>query len=113
MALLTPMICEIARGIFDYANPDVTKLLSTPESLPTNAFVFGGRNRTPVSDTKWNVSHLHGLVRLIVLLGKVEAVCREFFKNMLDSLPFSKSVTVVRSVGYTLQQCCATAESSQ
>src|SRR5437879_4893508 len=61
MALLAPMISEIARHIFDHTHAYISELLGTPESLTADAFMLSGGNCTPIRQAKRDVIHLHGL----------------------------------------------------
>src|SRR6266850_2139261 len=60
MALLAPMIGEIARRVFDHAHADVVEVAGAPVGLAGLAGVLGALHVVPVGRAKGYVEHQHG-----------------------------------------------------
>src|SRR5882724_3835503 len=60
MALLAPVIGEIARGVFHHAHPDVAEGAGAPIGLAGLAGMLGAFHAVPIRRAKGYVEHQHG-----------------------------------------------------
>ncbi len=59
MAFHAPMICAVARRVFDHADSNAAEFLGAPEGRAALSFVFGGFNLRPVRYVERDIRNLH------------------------------------------------------
>src|SRR5437762_2913956 len=60
MALLAPVVGEIARRVFDHAHADVAKVFGAPERLAGLAGMLRALHAVPIGRAEGYVEHQHG-----------------------------------------------------
>jgi hypothetical protein len=65
-----PMVCDLARSVFDHANPNGAEMLCAPVRSATVALVRSSIDARPIGGAKRNARHVHEISLSLSFLPK-------------------------------------------
>src|SRR3990167_3913720 len=72
VALLAPMISQVAGAVLDHAHADAAKYLGAPVGHAGLAGMFAALNLTPVGNAEWDIADVHRVNPLVKPLSRSE-----------------------------------------